>query len=88
MAGPERARSPIRVVLLAGFGGLLTLMAFAGLDTMEVLREIETSNNAIRQEFLDRNRTLNEIRSSLYLSGTYLRDYLLDPNAGQAESHR
>ncbi len=75
-------------MLLAGFGGLLLLMVFAGLDTLEVLREIETNNNAIRQEFLERNRTLNEIRSSLYLSGTYLRDYLLDPNVGQAESHR
>lgn len=75
-------------MLLAGFGGLLALLAFAGLDTLEVLHEIETNNNAIRQEFLERNRTLNEIRSSLYLSGTYLRDYLLDPDIGQAESHK
>ena len=85
---PEPVRSPIRLVLLAGFGGLLVLMVFAGLGTMEVLREIETDNEAIRQEFLDRNRTLNEIRSALYLSGTYLRDYLLDPDVGQAEAHR
>jgi len=88
VASTERVRSPIRLVLLAGFGGLLALLAFAGLDTLEVVREIEHDNNAIRQEFLDRNRTLNEIRGSLYLSGTYLRDYLLDPDAGQAESHK
>ena len=78
----------MRVVLLAGFGGLLALLVFAGLDTLEVLREIENNDNAIRQEFLERNRLLNEIRSSLYLSGTYLRDYLLDPDVGQAASHK
>lgn len=88
MEQPGRVRAPIRVVLLAGFGGLLALLAFAGLDTLEVVHEIEQNNNAIRTEFLDRNRTLNEIRSSLYLSGTYLRDYLLDPDVGQAESHK
>ena len=88
MTRTDPVRSPIRLVLLAGFGGLLALLAFAGLDTLEVVREIEHDNNAIRQEFLDRNRILNDIRGSLYLSGTYLRDYLLDPDVGQAESHK
>jgi signal transduction histidine kinase len=85
---PATFRNSIRLILLVGFGGLLALMAFAGLSTMGVLRAIENDNNAIRQDFLARNRTLNEIRSSLYLSGTYLRDYLLDPDIRQAESHR
>jgi signal transduction histidine kinase len=76
------------MILLAGFGGLLILMAFAALDSMQVLRQIETDNNEIRRDFLYRNRILAEIRSSLYLSGTYVRDYLLDPDIGQAEAHR
>ncbi|MGH9662951.1 MAG: histidine kinase, partial [Bryobacteraceae bacterium] len=88
MVQRQAVRSRTRMILLAGFGGLLVLMAFAGLDSMQVLRQIETDNNDIRRDFLYRNRILAEIRSSLYLSGTYVRDYLLDPDTGQAEVHR
>jgi signal transduction histidine kinase len=63
-------------------------MAFAGLDTMRVLKTIQNSNDAIRSEFLNRNRLLNQIRSDLYLSGTFVRDYLLEPESRKAESHR
>jgi signal transduction histidine kinase len=77
----------VRQLLLAGFGGLLLLMAFAGLDTMRALRTIQNRNDEIRNEFLTRNRLLNQIRSDLYLSGTYVRDYLLEPDPQKAESH-
>jgi len=50
-------------VLLAGFGGLLALMAVGGFDAIQ-------------------------IRSSLYLSGTVVRDYLLDPEPQGAEVQR
>jgi signal transduction histidine kinase len=76
-----------RAILLAGFGGLLALMASAGFDAVSILRQIQTRNDRIRNEFVDRNRTLERIRSNLYLSGTYLRDYLLDPDARAAETH-
>src|SRR5271165_1621621 len=75
-------------LLLAGFGGLLVLLAFTGLDTIRALREIENRNDAIRGEFLTRNRLLNQIRADLYLSGTYVRDYLQEPAPEKAESHR
>jgi signal transduction histidine kinase len=83
-------RNPIgsRVVLILGFGGLLTLMALAGIDALQALHQIQASNDAIREDFLARNRVLEQIRSDLYLSGTYLRDYLLEPEAGNAEVHR
>lgn len=77
-----------RLLLLAGFGGLLLLMAFAGLGAMRVLREIQTRNDAIRGDFLARNRFLNQIRSDLYLSGTYVRDCLLELEPEKAESYR
>src|SRR3979490_959034 len=63
-------------------------MAFAGIDAVRVLRSIQRRNDVIRGEFLDRNRLLNQIRSDLYLSGTYMRDYLLEPQAGKAEDHK
>lgn len=77
-----------RAVLLAGFGGLLALMAFAGFGAVRILRQIEQRNEAIRRDFLERSRVLQQIRSDLYLSGTYLRDYLLDPDPLLAERHR
>jgi signal transduction histidine kinase len=77
-----------RSVLLAGFGGLLLLMAFAGADGIQALQQIQTSNDRIREHFLLRTQVLERIRSDLYRSGTDLRDYLLEPEAGKAEGHR
>jgi signal transduction histidine kinase len=77
-----------RVVLMAGFGGLLLLMLFAGLDGMQALRDIQTSNDDMREDFLRRTRLLERIRGDVYVSGTYVRDYLLEPESGKAEGHR
>ncbi|HZT31504.1 MAG TPA: ATP-binding protein [Bryobacteraceae bacterium] len=82
--------SPIksRYILFLGFGGLLALMVFAGFDAVEALLRIQAANEAIRQEFLSRTRVLEQIRSDVYLSGTYVRDYLLDPEPDRAEEHK
>jgi signal transduction histidine kinase len=77
-----------RWALVAGFGGLLVLMLIAGLDAGLLLRKTEVENERIRHEFLERLRILEKIRSDLYLSGTYARDYLLEREAGNADSHR
>src|SRR5450631_1005807 len=73
-----------RLVLLAGFGGLLILMAFAGVDGIQALQQIQSSNDRIRDQFLLRTQVLERIRGDLYLSGTDVRDYLLEPHAGIA----
>ncbi len=77
-----------RLVLMVGFGGLLLLMTFAGLDMLETLAGIQASNDNIREDFLMRTRVLERIRGDLYVSGTYVRDYLLEPISGNAEGHR
>ena len=77
-----------RLVLIAGFGGLLILMAFAGADGIQALQQIQTSNDRIRDKFMLRTQVLERIRSDLYLSGTDVRDYLLEPQAGKADGHR
>ena len=77
-----------RLALILGFGGLLVIVTLAGIDTLLVLRQIRTNGEQIRQEFLFRNHVLNNIRSDLYLSGTYVRDYLLEPDFERAESYR
>lgn len=69
-----------RLVLAAGFGGLLTLMASTSIDAIRMVRRIEASNTQIHRDFLSRERKLDEIRSAVYLSGSVVRDYiLLDP---------
>jgi len=77
-----------RVTLAAGFGGLLIVVALAGMDALRVLREIRVEDERIRTQFLLRNHLLNDLRSKLYLSGTYVRDYLLDPDAARADEYR
>src|ERR1035437_231858 len=75
-------------ILMVGFGGLLFLMAFAEFDGVQALVRIQTSDDQIREEFQRRTRVLERIRSGLYVSGTYVRDYLLEPESGKAEGHR
>jgi hypothetical protein len=77
-----------RAVLLAGFGGLLMMMVFAGIDGIQALRRIQDRSGTIQHDFLPRSRVLNQIRSDVYLSGTYARDYLLDPQPSTAEKNR
>ena len=77
-----------RLVLTIGFGGLLLLLAFAGVDSVQKLRQIQQRNDAIRESFLARTRLLEQIRSGVYLSGTYVRDCLLEPDPAKAEAHR
>lgn len=77
-----------RILLLAGFGGLLALMALAGLDAVNILREIQTRSDRLEREFVERSRVLGQMRSELYVSGTYVRDYLLEPDVQNAAAYR
>jgi signal transduction histidine kinase len=76
-----------RLVLWTGFGGLLLLMAFAGIDAIHQLRAIQSRTEEVQRDFVDRDRLLHEIRSDLYVSGTYVRDYLLEPEPQNAAAH-
>jgi signal transduction histidine kinase len=86
--GSDRLLLSTRFALGAGFGGLLAIMALAGIYGIRVLQQIRRNENQIRRQFLSQNHALNEIRSQLYLSGSYVRDYLLEPEPGRAETHR
>src|SRR5579871_1032372 len=71
----------IRLALLVGFGGLLVLLVLIGVDALAVLGRLHTSGTETRQRFEQRTKLLDEIRSGIYLSGTYVRDFLLAPEA-------
>lgn len=84
----ERVVSSSRLALVAGFGGLLLIMTLAGVDALLVLRQFRNSDEEIRTRYLSQSRILNGIRSDLYVSGTYVRDYLLEPDPGRAAGYR
>jgi len=67
------------LVLVGGFGGLLLLMAAAETGALLFLNSLRHSGNTLQSHFLARNRTLEQIRSDIYLSGTFARDSLLAP---------
>ena len=76
--------SKSRLALLVGFGSLLAIIALSGFDALRVLRQFRKEDDQIRHQFLFRNRVLNNIRAEVYLSGTYVRDYLLEPDPERA----
>ncbi len=84
----SRSGSQSKRLLLIGFGGLLLLLAFSGLNALVVLNKIQTENESIRKDYVNRDRTLEQLRSDIYLSGTYARDLLLEPDPAQADLHR
>jgi signal transduction histidine kinase len=75
-------------LLLAGFGGLLTLMILAGADALFVLRQAKIGNAGMRRTFLLRGHSLDQIRSGIFVSGTLARDYLLAPDSVTEEQQR
>jgi signal transduction histidine kinase len=77
--GRRRLLRP-QLVLYSGFGGLLAFLLAAALGTFLMLDRVRTDDNRFRQTFVERLGALEQIRSQIYLSGTYVRDYLLSPD--------
>ncbi|HEX3742519.1 MAG TPA: sensor histidine kinase [Bryobacteraceae bacterium] len=92
---PSEEPEPARVRLLTmrgglvlGFGVLLVLLILSGLSALRALAEVQNANQNSLQQFLAKNQQLDEVRAAVYLSGTYLRDYLLEPDRAKAEQSR
>jgi signal transduction histidine kinase len=77
-------------VLTLGFGGLLLCILAAGIGTTMALDRVRGDETLTRKTFLERTAALDQIRAKIYLSGTYVRDFLLspDPRGAAAESAR
>jgi len=76
-----------RVVFFLGFGGLLILMGFLGISAISALSESRVREDGIRRDYLAREEVLQELRASIYTSGTHIRDFLLDTNDALALEH-
>src|SRR5271170_3792652 len=81
-----RMRHRPGVVLVAGFGGLLLIMAAAEAGALFFLNSLRHNDTELQARFLARNRTLERIRSNIYLSGTFVRDSLLAPEQSGAQA--
>lgn len=79
---------PTGVLLWIGFGGLIALLGLAGVSGLSAVREIQIQNQRIRTDYVQRSRVLEQLRSDIYLSGTYVRDFLLEIDNTRAESYR
>ncbi len=77
-----------RFLLWIGFGGLLLLMGVLGLSAISFLYRIEIRQEKLRQDFVERDRTLERLRSNIFLSGTYIRDFLVDTDEVLASKHK
>src|ERR1700720_2709210 len=78
------------VVLVIGFGGLLACILGAAVRTVGTLDHVRRDENGSLNAYLERQSALDQIRSQIYLSGTYVRDLLLapDPTGVEAQSTR
>ena len=76
----EQRRRPSWLILSLGFGGLLICILAAATETMVSLQQVRNQESQARKTFLERLQALDRIRSQIYLSGTYIRDYLLSPD--------
>lgn len=74
------------LVLWLGFGGLLVCIVAAATETVLSLDHVRQDETRIRQTFSARMSSLDQIRSQIYLSGTYVRDFLLSPDTTGAEA--
>jgi len=77
VAAPALRKSGARAALVAGFGALLLLMALICADSLRTLTEVAASDARIRQDFLYRGQTLEQVRENLNESGNIMRDFML-----------
>lgn len=87
-ANQRAFRPQTRMLLWCGFGGLLLLMAVLGLSALSFLHQIQIRQEQIREDYVERDSVLEQIRSDIYISGTYVRDYLLDNTNQAAAEHK
>jgi signal transduction histidine kinase len=78
------------LVLWLGFGGLLVCIVGAAIGSLVALQRVRTEEARLRSSFVQRVSALDQIRAQIYLSGTYVRDFLLspDPSGAAAQASR
>jgi signal transduction histidine kinase len=80
-AVPQKERAlptgRMRLALLVGFGGLLTLTVGAGWEALHVAGELHSREEQVRQGFLTRSRYLTVLVASIHDYSNRIQQYLL-----------
>ena len=90
ISGSQRGvlpRPQARAALTAGFGVLLVIVVVGAADIWVTLGELRSRSSTILHEYLRRDEILNRARDDAYLSATYLRDFVLDPELSHSRAH-
>src|SRR5579863_1248875 len=85
MEMPPNSLQRGRRLLLAGFGGLLVLMLAGGVDSLIRLHQVNRQEAGLREVYLQRALSLEQIRAGIYQSSILLRDYLLADDSRSAQ---
>jgi len=80
-------RGRVRTVLFIGFGAVMAIAVAGALNLWITLRQLQTRSSAILDEYLRRERVLRQARTNAYLSTTFLRDFVLDPDPSRSAEH-
>lgn len=81
-------RSRSSVILLAGFGTLITLIAVLGFGAFRRARAIYREMESTQETYLQTEAFRSEVVADMYLADIMVRDYLLDPSPSAATEHR
>ena len=63
-------------------------MAFAELDGVRALHQIQAAHNSISDDFLRHTEVLDRIRAAIYQSGSDVREYVLEPDPQKTRENR
>lgn len=78
----------IRYILVAGFGGVLLIIALLGLGALYEARRIYTESEALHAARNREAQLLSDLRAEVLRSGVVVRDYLLDISLIAAPAYR
>lgn len=68
------------LILSIGFGTLILLIGLLGVGAMQRSRALHEETLAAHDAYLEADTVLRAIPAELYLSGSLIRDYILDPS--------
>jgi signal transduction histidine kinase len=68
----------LRVLLIAGFGGLLAIMLIAGFTALRTLGELHRAEEEARREYLKKNQALNTVNLVVHSYTDQVEQYLLN----------
>ncbi|MBZ5498801.1 MAG: hypothetical protein LAP85_20585 [Acidobacteriia bacterium] len=81
-------KSPIRFILLIGFGSLLILIGFLVLSSFWKAEHLYDEMAAIHDAYRKADSVLDGIHANVYTTSIIVRDYLMDPRVEAMELYR